>query len=377
MCLQHAQMPPPSTAICPSHEAIFQNLAHLRPGTSVCSALQSNGAGFVGSDAESRTRRWWRLHELLGGEATFTDSHAAGAPDAAFHWLNETVPLAHFGLRRDLFAFMTRHKTATDPAALHIARRTNSVIHDTLLPLSNPDPPWLGLGNMRGLKWEPSMNGCRHTMMLVLLLHAIPEAERRAGMHVLEVGGGYGNMARMALLAGAETVNVRRWTVFDMRQSTLVQEWFLRNTLHRPGATNNVTIRSTREIGSQSGDAISAFFDSVQEPQVTLVDTSYFHSWASAAFLPVSTSASHAHSNLIAIGTHSWSELPWETFCQYFNAIAGRAQYILYATQQNWPSTALTRRKLAMFRRLYEAIHEVPFENGNTLNVVFRLKRPS
>ena len=221
------------------------------------------------------------------------------------------------------------------------------------------------------------MNGCRHTMMLVLLLHAIPEAERRAGVHVLEVGGGYGNMARMALLAGAETVNVRGWTVFDMRQSTLVQEWFLRNTLHRPGTTNNVTIRSTREIGSQSGDAISDFFDSVQEPQVTLVDTSYFHSWASAAFLPASTSVSHAQSNLIAIGTHSWSELPWDTFCQYFNAIAGRAQYILYATQQNWPSTALTRRKLAMFRRLYEVVQEVPFENGNTLNVVFRLKRPS
>ena len=47
----------------------------------------------------------------------------------------------------------------------------------------------------------------------------------------------------------------------------------------------NVTIRSTREIASSSGADISAFFESVVEPQVTLVDTSHFPSWAAAALI--------------------------------------------------------------------------------------------
>ena len=365
---------------CPSHETIFQQLHHVRKGASVCMALHSQ-SGFFGSNSEIRTQRWWRLHELLGEEASFTTKYDSGSPEAEFQWLNETVPLQEFGLRRNLFGFMTRHHPEPDRAALDLAKRTHKQLYDVFLPISDPDPPWLGLGDPKRFKAGslPTMNACRHIMMMVFLMHLIPEDERRAGLRVLEVGGGYGNMARMALLAGAETVNVRRWTVFDMRQSGLVQEWFLRNTLHhgtrsRDVATSsaNVTIRSTREIASSSGADISAFFESVVEPQVTLVDTSHFHSWAAAAFHMAPSAP--VDGRLIAIGTHSWSELPWETFCQYFNAIAGRATYILYATQRHWPSTALVNRKLAMFRTMYDPLLEVPTEHGATLNVVFLLK---
>jgi len=350
---------------CPSHDQVFQQLYHMKKATSVCAAMHKHSAYTGGS--ESSVRHWWRFQELLGTDAQFEG--AADVQTATFSWLNESIPLQSFALRRDLFAFMTRHQLAPDNKALGMAKELNPAIYHVLQPLSDPEPASLGLGDAQPR--QPTLNACRHTLLLLLLLHHIPKAERQAGVHVLEVGGGYGNMARMALLAGAATVSVPRWTVFDMRQSTLVQEWMLRMTLPRSLHARNVTVRSTREIGSADADAIERFFGSVAEPQVTLVDTNHFNSWASATLFAAPPAG--PRTPLVAIGTHSWSELPWEAFCQYFNAIAGRAKYILYATQTAWPSRALVRRKLARFHALYDTLIEQPF-GGNSLNIVFRLK---
>lgn len=67
------------------------------------------------------------------------------------------------------------------------------------------------------------------------------------------------------------------------------------------------------------------------------VDTRHF--WSHLAELD----ASRAGGWDVLIASHSWSELPLETFRMYLAALGGRYQYLLYCTQV---SSALSNRPI-------------------------------
>ena len=105
------------------------------------------------------------------------------------------------------------------------------------------------------------------------------------------------------------------------------------------------------------------FGQGVHAPQITLVEGTYLPAWAF-----------HFDKADVAIGTHSWSELPWDLFLSYFNAIVPRVKYILYATQPDFPSTAIVNKKLELFKRHYDVVVEKKTENGRSHNYVFKLR---
>ena len=350
----------PLVAVLASSE--LESLFHVKPGLTMPQAFRQMAGGFTGRTEEERIAAWWYLQDIAGSSARFANGVSSGS-DVKMKWLNETVNMATFGDRVDLFGFMGRvqgKQQKPDDKALKHARSLDAAIAERLIAVAEPNPRMLGLHGLPVA--TPSMNGCRHSMMLTLLLSTLPPAERR-GLTVVEVGGGYGNMARMVIEASGPDLSLDHWTIHDMPQSGLVQEYMLRMTAGQRGV-NIVSSRQLPRGGLSTGKEMAAFFEAPPKtPQISLVATTVFNSWAL-----------HFAQAKVAIGTHSWSELSFENFAKYYNALAGRVEYILYATQLGWPSPHLALQKIALFKRRYNVLRNVSTEGGKVMNFVFRLR---
>ena len=121
-----------------------------------------------------------------------------------------------------------------DPAALALARGVDPALTARLLAVGDSAVGYIPeLLQATHPPDAPTMNTCRHTKRLVLLLHQLEQdgAVARAGgwgsLRVAEIGGGNGNMAR---LVGA-SVGFGSWTIFDFPIMSRLQRWYLNETL--------------------------------------------------------------------------------------------------------------------------------------------------
>jgi hypothetical protein len=73
----------------------------------------------------------------------------------------------------------------------------------------------------------------------------------------------------------------------------------------------------------------------------------------------------------LVIGSHSLSELDWNTFKEYFDNVVSKAPVFFYATQRTRPSPELVNRKLELIRQRFSEERHFATENGQVANVLF------
>jgi hypothetical protein len=147
---------------------------------------------------------------------------------------------------------------------------------------------------------------------------------------VIEIGGGFGNWVRL----NHSITPYRLWTIIDLPFVSRLQRWYIE-----------------QEVGPLS------------EIDVELVDTDQYGEWKKT----------FQGADLV-IGSHSLSELDWDTFREYFEAVVLKAPTLFYATQRDNPSRELVIRKLDLIREHFVPEHHFSTEGGRVTNVLFRRK---
>ena len=156
------------------------------------------------------------------------------------------------------------------------------------------------------------MNTCRHIKRLTLLLHQLQmdglvssKEHGWDGLDIAEIGGGNGNMARLV----AKALGFHQWTIFDFPVMADLQEWYLKRTLAPIAVARNPVAAKT----------------ATDTHRVRLVDTE--HLWQHLHHVVTTVADGFTWDALVA--SHSWSELPMDTFHMYFAALSERVRYIL------------------------------------------------
>lgn len=246
-----------------------------------------------------------------------------------------------------------------DPNALALARGVDSELAEALI--ATGDSPVGYIPELLAATHppeQPTMNTCRHIKRLTLLLHQLradgvvgPARGKTPGrawqsLRIAEIGGGNGNMAR--LVGATPSLGFASWTIFDFPVMTRLQRWYLEQTLDSDGydVVQNLDLQTAAE---REGRGL-----------VRLVDTHNFWNHLSeldAAEESASAGDVKAGEWDVLIASHSWSELPLDTFRMYLAALGGRYRYLLYCTQVEWPSEEEVKQKLKLLTLAHSHAH--------------------
>lgn len=316
----------------------------------------------LGSENFVDITAWWHFQEMVGeGLADVTDlSHFADEP--AFHF---TCPYWTWG---DAEAAVIAELNSKEHKAKLFA------VGDSQYGYREGDLPNHANGPL------PTTNTCRHTMQLTLLLAALPSLRLDfASASIVEIGGGYGNMAR---LMGAG-YGFKDWTIFDMRFMNRLQKHYLEQTLGAsvslnlpahifPPSSANRHADETAEMcgedggGGEDGVCRAAGSSKAEGLEVNLVDTRHLNSWMREGFAGAD----------ILIATSSLSELAMEDFYWYYNHILPHVKVMLYAYSKVWPSPSIVEQKLRLIQRRMTLVSSVESNNNNTVSMVWKQRDP-
>jgi hypothetical protein len=162
----------------------------------------------------------------------------------------------------------------------------------------------------------------RHIMMSTIVFSALG----RAVGDIVEIGGGFGNWARL----NETVVNYRKWTIIDMCFVIGLQRWYLAQDLREPD-------------------------------KVEFVDLEAYPRWRE-----------HQVEHDLVIGAHSLSEFAWTTFVDYFENVLVKSKHLFYATHLRLPSKELVEMKLQKIQTRFDRVKTVPSEGGAVANILYR-----
>ena len=253
------------------------------------------------SDSFVDIASWWRYQEMVGEAMVDVTDYARFADEPAFHF---TCPYWTWGDPEA--TALAQHISPEDKSALFEVGDSHVGYREGQLPdKSNGD--------------LPTTNTCRHTMQLSLLLKTLRQDGRRVrDISVVEIGGGYGNMARLM----GRAYGFKTWTICDMPFMNRLQEYYLEQTLNAVVARNVVAARFFQSDGSGGGGerrSEEALLHckgeehncerGVTDPElsVNLVDTRHLNIWVSRG-LPKFDAV---------VATSSLSELDMDAFFWY------------------------------------------------------------
>ena len=228
----------------PSPPALYSHPDVVGPQRSaVCGSARDSTT--LPSDGSSQ--EFWSEMDRKGKLATYDFDTSQVCYDEVLYDLN------FFYNSSGPWHFMTRAFTSSDEAAIDVAREVSESVFTSLSEVADST---LGLTG-HTLPPNGSMNHCRHLMMLTMLFSVMPNPT--TDLSFLEIGGGYANMARIVGSARL-TRPFHRWTIFDMRHSMMVQDWFLRKSLP------DVKVRNTLNLGDDMS-SIERFFSATGSAQ--------------------------------------------------------------------------------------------------------------
>ena len=167
---------------------------------------------------------------------------------------------------------------------------------------------------------------------------------------VIQIGGGFGNMARLAHAA----YGCRSWTILDLEFMGQLQYKFLENTTSKV----RIEVNASPSVTENSGRDEAVF---------NLVSTKRLNTWFSGGYV----------GSDVLIATSSLSELAMEDFWWYFNHIVPRVRLILYAYNKKWPSEEMHREKLAALLEAHNLVYTLESAGGVTVTAVFEKKNTS
>jgi hypothetical protein len=166
----------------------------------------------------------------------------------------------------------------------------------------------------------------RHIMMSTIIFSTLGKKFN----NIVEIGAGFGNWVRL----NEGIIDFEKWSMIDLGFVSDLQKWY-----------------TTKTINDQ------------HKLEFIKADTTELSNFAErTAFID------------LVIGAHSLSEFSLEIFEMYFNKIILNSKYLFYATHKSQPSKGLIRAKIQMIEKRFEAIKELPSQNGKVLNILYKRK---
>lgn len=175
--------------------------------------------------------------------------------------------------------------------------------------------------------FTPDALDCRHIMSLTHLFSHVTDRH----LNIVEIGGGFGNWARLALML-PERIDCDSWTIIDIPAMTKLQKWYLSGVCWR--AYDKLHFVTTDEYKN------GLVLDRCSHPEVV-------------------------------IGAHSLSELPMEVFEDYFNNVVVNSRYFYYSTHNSLPHATLVTAKLMKIQEVFTCVKSTTSEGGNVLNALY------
>lgn len=206
---------------------------------------------------------------------------------------------------------------AVDGEALKIAAEKNVNLFLKYLAV---EKPLLGYGS-GSLAFHPlDKVDCRHIMMSTVIFSHL----KGKIPNIVEIGGGFGNWARLNL----PVIDLDSWTIIDLPFVQDLQKWYLLNA----------------------------------------IDKNYF--WK--LNFQNANSDYNLTPNLI-IATHSLSEISWAKFIEY-GKLLDSTEHLFYSYHKDYPSSDLTKLKMAYLSQKFDIVDEVFSEQGTVRNLLMKSK---
>jgi hypothetical protein len=181
--------------------------------------------------------------------------------------------------------------------------------------------------------YTPDTLDCRHIMSLTHLFSDVTDRH----LNIVEIGGGFGNWARLALSMPGK-IDCGRWIIIDIPAMIKLQKWYL---------------------------AAAGIHD----------DRLHFATTDEYKRGPVPDGCSNPD---VVIGAHSLSEFPVEVFEDYYDKIIVNSRYFYYSTHVELPHPGLVKAKLGKVQKDFTCISSIMSEGGTVLNALYRnASRPS
>jgi hypothetical protein len=269
------------------------------------------------------------------------------------------------------FSFVGNHPSLPhDEESVRLARSINAPLANQLLSLKEP---MLGMAGVEelflskhpiGHVEKRTQNTCRHTLFLTMLLTEMQKEvlveNQLSQISVIEIGGGYGNIARMMW----ETKKFKSWKIFDLALVSRLQNWWLTKSQLSGDGRERITLLADHELHEW------IFHQQEEEEQ---------KQQRKQQSLGLAPNKSNVLNVLVA--THSWSEMDLSKWFMYFNALVrGKKKntigWILYAYQLEYAQLDhdATKMKMKVLLKYYDIKNSVMTENGDVRILVLRKK---
>lgn len=153
----------------------------------------------------------------------------------------------------------------------------------------------------------------RHAAQLAFLLHHVAPHRDPATLRIGEIGGGFGNFARL----WGSAIGIHAWTILDLPFMTRLQQWYLHKTLPHVPQVAGSAAAGLRWVDTEHRNE---FVDEGPEFDVL-------------------------------ISTHAWSELPRDEWLWYLHALLPRTRHLLYAASNATPDPVESNWRLDRLAR--------------------------
>lgn len=158
----------------------------------------------------------------------------------------------------------------------------------------------------------------RHIMMSTVIFSHLEGVSK----NIVEIGGGFGNWARINL----SLLDIDKWSIIDLPFVHDLQKWYLSNSLN--------------DVYYQKIQFLEADKDYQLSPD-------------------------------LIIAAHSLSEISWEKFIGY-GKLLDQTKYLFYAYHRDYPNRDLASLKMAYLSQKFNVVDEVLSENGMVRNILMK-----
>lgn len=231
----------------------------------------------------------------------------------------DDIDFTKFMSLKKVYSFILPHNTPVHDHVLLIGKSKNPDLFEKYRKVPKP-----ALGYTKEVPYqEIDVNDGNHINMSVIIFSHVQTYD-----HIVEIGGGYGNIIRI----NEPVIPYKKWTIIDLPFVGKLQRWYLDTVLQEPSKINIV---SAYEYENWSKD--HEYFD-------------------------------------LTIATHSLSELSWENYHKYFDLILKKSKWFFYATHDWNCGKELLHRKLEHLQTIFDIIYMANAENEYVFNILYRNK---
>lgn len=241
--------------------------------------------------------------------------------DAAKEYEKEQNKLALFNsfrARKDVYAFIENGDEPPVQEYVNKAKQINTPLYYEYVGVLS-ERKQVGYDGFPNKHAQYTDLDSRHIMMLTLAFTNIKEPINT----VLEIGGGYANMVYLN-----KHKPISMWTIVDLPFVSELQRW------------------CAKEYG-------------LDTQKYRILNTNEYETLETKAFD-------------LVIGTHSLSELSFQSFLEYFTQSIQYSKYLLYSHQRDFPDKNLIQYKRDIINSVFDLIAEEITDEGRVYHCVYK-----